>query len=430
MVTEIGLGIQPGIYTLNITSGLLYSNNSSNLSGYFDISGTWNGGEGNGTFRLLGNWTADPGWSNFVLDSVSITDDPNKESAYTSTWETLGTTIQGSPVNLINDGRFGQINSQISPIRFEITQRYTPHRWKIYVVQNSMYTYRAGNPNIRYACNSSESTFSSTNTYIVSSASGGSFFDSPTNAYYSTSSNTSVVVVGENIPLIFIGRKIESVADTDESIKSALDAQEELLEQLPPSGSPSLTSPTISETGYVEQIPVSEDTLSPSSGSVYAVPAQHYSKSMLPSNIEVEKDQSLSDNLTNVYKIKNVPPGLFSGENYVIVPSDNPDKAWRYFYHLTADSNSVEQANDGTMVINNVRAEFPSSEDPTNYDHWVELEPDSTDFGITFPATGFSVYRNKFQPRESKMFAWAGEQHFGIIVGEPGDANVKRYLIY
>ena len=83
------------------------------------------------------------------------------------------------------------------------------------------------------------------------------------------------------------------------------------------------------------------------------------------------------------------------------------------------------------MTINDVRAEFPSSENPTNEEHWItgDLEASNV-FGISFPSNSFSVYRNKFQPRESKMFAWAGEQHFGIIVGEPGDDTVKRYLIY
>jgi len=123
---------------------------------------------------------------------------------------------------------------------------------------------------------------------------------------------------------------------------------------------------------------------------------------------------------------------LFSGENYVISPNDEASKAWRYFYHLTANNTSVEEANDGTYVVKNVKAEFPNSVDIEDKNNWTTGDLNSN-FSFTFtstPITDYSVHFNTYIPRQSKMFAWSGKRHFGIIVGDPGSNSVKKYLVY
>ena len=103
----------------------------------------------------------------------------------------------------------------------------------------------------------------------------------------------------------------------------------------------------------------------------------------------------------------------------------------RYFYHLSADENSIVTAGDGTSTVKGVRSEFPDSADPEDESHWITGDLDANfRLPVTYPADRYEVYQNHYQPRESTMIVWAGKQHFGVIVGEPGSTTLTKYLIY
>lgn len=419
--TQIGFGIQPGSYLVDIYTATFIASNSTSTSGTFNVLGTWTGGFGSGEIEISGQWIG-----NFEgLDRIIISND------ITTSWTTTDTTLRNTSINLIENGGIGQTSNTISPIELYTTSKVPSgedNRWRLKFLKNLWYSYDKNNPEKKYFFDDSEETsFASDHTYVVSNSGSGTFFDVSINSYYTSFGGKYGVINGNNIKIIS-----SSKTDVDEASASV----EKAISVISNKSKVSVTK--ISPTSYVEAIPITSNSASNSnlvSGINYAIPVNsHIGRNLLPCQTSAIKDESLSNDDTTVYKINCAPPGLFSEENYVISPNTEINKSWRYFYHLTSDESSVEEANDGSSVINNVRAEFPNDFDISQIedkDNWTNGDLDGEfKFDFTYPITNYSITRNFYYPRESKMFAWSGKRHFGIIIGDPDSDNIKKYIVY
>lgn len=414
MTTQIGLGIQPGTYTLDIIEGTFSSYNTSNSNGSFTLVGTWDGGYGAGTFEINGTWIK----SNDIKPE-SITSSLQIYDNITTSWTTNSTTLRDTSVNLVSNGGIGQVTNSVAPIKISITSKVpagTSPQWKVTFVKDAWYTYDRSNSSIKYFFDETSSSYNVSNYYVLNSSTAGTFFNIGGGNYYSTFGGTTGTIVGQDINVIATGAiesgKIPSVITKSKSTTTS--------------------STSISPTAFVEPIPVVAATPTETTLQTYYVPnSKHIGRNILPCETVVELVEELSTEDDKVYRIVCAPPGLFAEENYVIVPSSSPDNAWKYFYHLVSDTDSVEPASDGSYVVNNIKAEFPTTSEPTDADHWIVGDLNASfQFDLDFPLSTYQIYRNIYSPRESKMFAWAGKKHFGIIVGDPNSTDIKRFLIY
>lgn len=419
MTTQIGLGIQPGTYKIDISSGSFSAYSSSNLNGSFTLVGTWEGGFGTGTFEINGQWT-----KSLETKPTSITQALQIYDNITTSWATNTTTLRDTAVNLVSNGGMGQVSGSVAPILISVTTKVptgTNPQWKVTFVKNSWYTYDRSSPKTKYLFGESSSAYNTSNYYSLNNNTAGTFFDIGQNNYYTSFGGSMGTIVGENIDLvsdgetIVSGEKVPSAA-TSKSVNKSNSGDQ-----------------SVSPTSYISPIQVQATTPTEEVQSAYFVPSNnHIGRNILGCQTHVEIDSDLSTEKTSVYRIECAPPGLFEGENYVIIPSSDPTNGWKYFYHLSAGTGSVEPSSDGTYVVNSVYAEFPTSGDPTDSDIWQTGVLNSNfQFDLDFPIDLYQVYKNQYIPRESKIFAWAGNQHFGIIVGDPNDDNnTKKYLIY
>lgn len=424
MATQIGFGIQPGTYFIDITSGTFISYNSKSSSGSFHLLGTWEGGLGAGTLEISGQWSATAGKKVPVgsetsghVANITILDD------ITTSWTTNSTTLQDQSANLINNGGLGQTLSAVSPIKIYTSVIKGENRWRIVFEDESWYSYDKNNPSKKYFFDYYDQVkFFSGQTYTTTDSTSGTFFDVSANAYYSSFGGINGTFSGENII-------VKTAGETEITDLGGL----VLKSKTSGTSTSSSLSTSVSPTSFVVPIPAieSETIQETETGIFYKPDSTHIGRNIIKCQTIATKDQSASDGNNNIYKITCAPPGLFPEENYVIVPNTEPNKSWKYFYHSNSDGTSVEKSNNGTFIVNNVQAEFPTSTNPENSENWITGDlNDNLSFDINIPATSYNIFRNKYFPRESKMFAWSGKRHFGIIIGEPGSNNVKKYLIY
>lgn len=395
-ITDVGLGIQSGTYTLDITHGVFISSDATNSGGSYSITGTWEGGFGTGTFTLTGFWTGNSGGPT----AINIAD------TIESRWTTVSSTLDSTSVNLIQNGGFGQSDKNILPAKIAINK--STGRWKIDFVQSGWHTYDRSRPDTKYYFAATSTDFNQDNFFATVGSQTGSFFDFSV-GYYNLNVGLSGTIYGLNI-------NIEASGTEYKTTKVVKDTT-------------TITSPKVDKSiGIIPDVGEAEQEL-PSGISYHISPTTHIGRNILPKQTQAD----LFDSVNNIYTINNAPPGLINGVDYAIIPNTHYSKNWQYFYQLNASENAIELQDNGTNKINITYPEFPINEDAGDQEHWITGDANSSFELISensYPISDFAVNYNQYNPVNKNMLLWAGQQHCGLFVGNPNDENLKKYLIY
>lgn len=392
--TDIGLGVQNGDYIFDISYGLFTASDATNSGGSYSISGTWSGGFGEGTFVMTGFWTGTPDGPTTISIANTIE----------STWTTTSTTLSGTAVNLIKNGGFGQSNKNTAPATISINP--SNNRWKINFSNGAWYTYDRNRPSTVYRFSNNSTAFNSNNYYAIVSSQTGTFFNASNSNYYALNIGLSGNIYGSNITVSSIG----SIPLTELTGK---------------------TISTIDKAARAVVVPdVEQEEQDLPEGVEYYIPSSvHVGRNMLPCPTKA----ILFNSVNEIYTIQCAPPGIFNKIDYTIVPNSDSSKDWQYFYLLNAGSNSIILNDNGTTTIKNAYPEFPVNENPDNEEHWITGDTNA-DFELIsstdYPISNFSINFNIYQPINKNMILWSGQQHCGILIGNPNDSDLVKYMIY